>query len=199
MEPALEHLRQATSLNPELTEAHYEQSRVASLLSRGALQVWEGGSGVKLYSHMAHQASVTSVALSPNNLWLASDSRDNTVKLWEADTGQELQVLRGHKGEVSAVAFSPDGELLAAGCLGQVVIVWKRATGAVVKRLRYENISYNSVAFSPRGEWLALGSRDLQLWLKAILTEEEYAAVKANERISYQVCHLSLEKIGPRQ
>ncbi len=35
LEPALEHLRQATSLNPELTEAHYEQSRVASLLSRG--------------------------------------------------------------------------------------------------------------------------------------------------------------------
>jgi tetratricopeptide (TPR) repeat protein len=294
----------------------------------GALQVWEASSGVKLYSHAAHQSSVTSVAFSPNNLWLATGSRDNTVKLWEADTGQELQVLRGHKGEVSAVAFSPDGqwlvssshdrlikiwrvvtgreaqtleghtmqvtaaiftpdgqtivsagwdktirlwsaatglttriltghskgvgslavssapgpngrwlasggedatvklwdlktgreartfsghcnsvtsvafspdgELLAAGCLGRVVIVWKRATGAVVKRLRYEDISYNSVAFSPRGEWLALGSRDLQLWLKAILTEEEYAAVRANEGVfhfPYQICHLSLEEI----
>jgi hypothetical protein len=78
------------------------------------------------------------------------------------------------------------------------VIVWKRATGAVVKRLGYENISYNSVAFSPRGEWLALGSRDLQLWLKAILTEEEYAAVKANENtfhFPYQIFHLPLEKI----
>jgi WD40 repeat protein len=72
-------------------------------------------------------------------------------------------------------------------------------TGAVVKRLRYEDISYNSVAFSPRGEWLALGSRDLQLWLKAILTKEEYAAVRANENVAYRVCDLSLEKIGPRQ
>lgn len=290
----------------------------------GALQVWEAGSGVKLYSHAAHQSSVTSVAFSPNNMWLASGSRDNTVKLWEADTGQELRVLHGHKGEVSAVAFSPDGqwlvssshdrlikiwrvvtgreaqtleghtapvtaviftpdgqtivsaswdkairlwnvvtglttrilpghskgvaslavsmdgrwlasggedaivklwdlktgneartfsghrnsvisvafspdgELLAAGCLGRVVIVWKRATGAVVKRLRYEHISYNSVAFSPRGEWLALGSRDLQLWLKAILTEEEYAGVRANEKIfhfPFQICHLSLPEI----
>jgi tetratricopeptide (TPR) repeat protein len=289
----------------------------------GALQVWGAGSGAQLYSHVAHHASVTSVAFSPNDLWLASGSRDNTVKLWEADTGQELRVLHGHKGEVSAVAFSPDGqwlvssshdrqikiwrvvtgreaqtleghtgpvtaaiftpdgqtivsaswdktirlwsvatglttriltghskgvgslavslngrwlasggedatvrlwdlktgleartfgghrnsvtsvafspdgELLAAGCLGRVVIVWKRATGAVVKRLGYENISYNSVAFSPRGEWLALGSRDLQLWLKAILTEEEYAAVKANENIfhfPYQIFQLSLEK-----
>jgi tetratricopeptide (TPR) repeat protein len=290
----------------------------------GTLQVWEASSGAQLYSHAAHLASATSVAFSPNDLWLASGSRDNTVKLWEADTGQELRVLQGHKAEVSAVAFSPDGqwlatsshdrlikiwrvvtgreaqtleghtapvtaaiftpdgqtivssswdrtirlwsvatglttriltghpkgvaslavslngrwlasggedatvklwdlktgreartfsghrnsvtsvafspdgELLAAGCLGRVVIVWKRATGAVVKRLGYENISYNSVAFSPRGEWLALGSRDLQLWLKAILTEEEYAAVKANENtlhFPYQIFHLPLEKI----
>jgi tetratricopeptide (TPR) repeat protein len=291
----------------------------------GSLQVWEVGSGVMLYSNVAHHASVTSVAFSPNNLMLATGSRDNTVKLWEADTGQELRVLRGHKGEVSAVAFSPDGqwllssshdrlikiwrvvtgheaqtleghtmqvtaaiftpdgqtivsaswdktirlwniatglttrillghskgvgslavsqaqgsngrwlasggedaavklwdlttgreartfsghgnsvtsvafspdgELLAAGCLGQVVIVWKRESGEVVKRLKYEDISYNSVAFSPRGEWLALGSRDLQLWLKAILTEEEYDAVRSNESIPYQMCHLSLEEI----
>jgi len=290
---------------------------------QGNLQVWEVGSGVKLYSHAAHQASVTSVAFSPNNLSLASGSRDNTIKLWEADTGSELQVLRGHKAEVSAVAFSPDGKwlvssshdrmikiwraatgreaqtfeghtmqvtaaiftpdgqaivsaswdktirlwnvmtglttriltghpkgisslavspngrwlasggedatvklwdlttgavartfsghhnsvtsvafspdgaLLAAGCLGQVVIVWKVATGAVVKRLRYENISYNSVAFSPQGQWLALGSRDLQIWLKAILTEQEYAAVKANEIGSLQGGRFEEEKPLP--
>ncbi|HEV2663333.1 MAG TPA: hypothetical protein VG324_00370, partial [Blastocatellia bacterium] len=286
---------------------------LASGFLQGNLQVWEVGSGVKLYSHSAHQASVTSVAFSPNNLWLASGSRDNTVKLWEADTGQELRVLRGHKAEVSAVAFSPDGqwlmsashdrtikiwrvvtgreaqtleghtmrvtaaiftpdgqtivsgswdktvrlwsvstglttriltghtkgvaslaispatgptgrwlasggedakvklwdletgveartfsghrnsvtsvafspngELLASGCLGQVALLWKLSTGEVIKRLRYENISYNSVAFSPQGQWLALGNRDLQLWLKAILSEEEYSEIRANESI----------------
>jgi tetratricopeptide (TPR) repeat protein len=80
----------------------------------GSLQVWEVGSGVMLYSNVAHQSSVTSVAFSPNNLLLATGSRDNTVKLWESDTGQELQILRGHKGEVSAVAFSPDGEWLVS-------------------------------------------------------------------------------------
>src|SRR5215475_7678728 len=32
LEPALGNLRQATELNPELAEAHYEQSRIASLL-----------------------------------------------------------------------------------------------------------------------------------------------------------------------
>jgi tetratricopeptide (TPR) repeat protein len=296
---------------------------LASGFLQGNLQVWEVGSGIKLYSHVAHQASVTSVAFSPNNLWLASGSRDNTIRLWEADTGNELQVLRGHKAEVSAVAFSPDGqwlvsgshdrtikiwrvvtgreaqtleghamqvtaaiftpdgraivsggwdktirlwnvstgltmrtltghskgvaslavspdsrwlasggedakvklwdlatgleartfsehgngvtsvafspdgELLAAGCLGRIVIVWKLSTGAIVKRLKYENISYNSVAFSPQGQWLALGSRDLQLWLKAILTEEEYAEVKASGAVTLQSGRPEKEKLLP--
>ncbi len=300
---------------------------LASGFLHGNLQVWEVGSGRKLYAHTAHGASVVSVAFSPNNLWLASGSRDNTIKLWEADTGKELQVLRNHKAEVSAVAFSPDGqwlvsgshdrtiklwrvvtgreaqtltghdqqvtaalftpdgqtivsgswdrtirlwnaasgrtlrtltghakgvaslavspdgqwlasggedarvklwdlktgselqsfsehgngvtsvafspdgELLAAGCLGQIVIVWKLSTGEVVKRLRYENISYNSVAFSPQGQWLALGSRDLQLWLKAILTVEEYEIARS-ELAGGQLEELSLPvyvPIQPRQ
>ena len=47
--------------------------------------------------------------------------------------------------------------------------------------MRFTEISYNSVAFSPEGQWLALGSRGLQLWLKVVLTEEEYVAVKAGE------------------
>jgi hypothetical protein len=77
------------------------------------------------------------------------------------------------------------------------VIVWKLSTGAVVKRLKYENISYNSVAFSPQGQWLALGSRDLQLWLKAILTEEEYAEVKASGAATLQGGRLEEEKLAP--
>src|SRR5262249_22256456 len=35
LEPALDHLRQATELNPELAEAHFERSRVASLMGDG--------------------------------------------------------------------------------------------------------------------------------------------------------------------
>ena len=76
-----------------------------------------------------------------------------------------------------------------------MVILWKLSTGEVVKRLRFENISYNSVAFSPQGQWLALGNRDLQLWLKAILTEEEYADIKTPDGVfhsPFEIGHLSI-------
>ena len=51
----------------------------------------------------------------------------------------------------------------------------------MIKTLWFSEISWHPVAFSPQGQWLALASRDVQLWLKAMLTEEEYAEVKAGE------------------
>src|SRR5262249_23481004 len=129
-----------------------------------------------------HSKGVSALTISPDGRYLASGAEGGEVKLWDLETGREVRCFTGLRNGVMSVAFSPDGQLLAAGCLGVRVVVWKAATGEVVRQLFYDDISYNSVAFSPRGQWLALGSRDLQLWLKAILTEEEYAAVKAGEQ-----------------
>ncbi|HWP41818.1 MAG TPA: hypothetical protein VNO14_01190, partial [Blastocatellia bacterium] len=122
---------------------------------------------------------VESLAFSPCGRWLASAGGDKAVRIWEVSTGRNVQVLAGHRNDITSVAFSPDGELLAAGSLGQTVRVWKLDTGHIIKTLWYPEISWNIVAFSPRGYWLALGSRELELWLKTILTEEQYAQVKA--------------------
>jgi WD40 repeat protein len=144
-----------------------------------------------------HSKGVASLSVSPDSRWLASGGEDAKVKLWDLATGLEARTFSEHGNSVTSVAFSPDGELLAAGCLGRIVIVWKLSTGAVVKRLKYENISYNSMAFSPQGQWLALGSRDLQLWLKAILTEEEYAEVKASGAVTLRSGRPEEEKLLP--
>src|SRR5262245_53834264 len=152
------------------------------------IKLWNVYSGLTTRTLTGHTKGVSSLAVSPspgaNGRWLSSGGEDAMVKLWDLETGLEARTFNGHRNSVTSVAFSPNGELLASGCLGRVALLWKLSTGEVIKRLRYENISYNSVAFSPQGQWLALGNRDLQLWLKAILTEEEYAIVKANEGVS---------------
>ncbi len=161
------------------------------------IRLWNGTTGRTVRTLTGHSKGVASLAVSPDGRWLASGGEDAKVKVWDLATGCEARTFSGHGNSVTSIAFSPDGELLAAGCLGRIVIVWKLRTGAVVKRLRYENISYNSVAFSPQGQWLALGSRDLQLWLKAILTEEEYEAVKAGEAVTLQGGESQEEKLLP--
>ena len=43
-----------------------------------------------------HTGGVFSVAFSPDGQWLASGSRDETIKLWNARTGEEARTLSGH-------------------------------------------------------------------------------------------------------
>lgn len=150
------------------------------------IRLWNLSSGRTVRTLIGHTRGVASLTISPDGRRLASGGEDGKVKVWDLTTGREILSFSEHGNGVTSIAFSPDGKLLAAGCLGQVVIVWKLSTREVVKRLRYENISYNSVAFSPRGQWLALGSRDLQLWLKAILTEDEYQHVRTAEFVPGQ-------------
>lgn len=145
------------------------------------IRLWDLQTGRTHKTLLGHRIGIASLAMSPDGRWLASGGEKGEVKLWDLLTGQEVRSFTGLLNSVTSVAFSPDGALLAAGSLGVRIMVWKCDTAEVVRKLEYENISYNSVAFSPRGQWLAFGNRDLQLWLKVILTEDEYAAVKAGE------------------
>ncbi len=143
------------------------------------IRLWDLQRGRPAKILLGHRIGIASLAISPDGRWLASGSEKGEVKLWDLETGREVRSFAGLLNSVTSVAFSPDGTMLAAGSLGVRILVWQRETAAVVRKLEYENISYNSVAFSPRGQWLAFGNRDLQLWLKVILTADEYAAVKA--------------------
>jgi WD40 repeat protein len=145
------------------------------------VKVWDALTGRLVRTLIGHLKGVESLALSPDGRLLASGGEDRLVKIWDVATGRAIQTLPGHPNDVTSLAFSPDGKLLAAGSLGQSIRVWKLETERVIRTVRFKEISYNSVAFSPKGQWLALGSRDLQLWLKMVLTEEEYEDVKAGE------------------
>ncbi|HEY7543286.1 MAG TPA: hypothetical protein VID27_00300 [Blastocatellia bacterium] len=169
--------------NHQVTSAAFSPNGrwIASGSLDKTVKLWDVTTGAEARSLRSHTKGVQSLAFSPDGKLLASGGQDRAIKIWDVRTGREIQTLTGLQNDVSSLAFSPDGKLLAAGSLGQTVKVWKLDAGQVIKTVRFTEISYNSVAFSPRGQWLALGSRDLQLWLKALLTEEDYAAVQEGE------------------
>ncbi len=155
------------------------------------IRIWDLQTGQTINILRGHRIGIASLTISHDGRWLASGSEKGEVKLWDLATGAEIRSFTGLRNSVTSVAFSPDSTLLAAGSLGVRIMVWRCDSANVVRQLEYENISYNSVAFSPRGQWLAFGNRDLQLWLKAILTEEEYAAMKAGHERALQAAKYS--------
>ncbi|MER3415485.1 MAG: protein kinase, partial [Gemmataceae bacterium] len=72
-----------------------------------------------------HTNWVFSVAFSPDGRYLASGSRDNTVRVWEVATGQHVRTLQEHTRGITSVAFSPDGRYLASGSWDKTVRVWR--------------------------------------------------------------------------
>src|ERR1035441_2559650 len=91
--------------------------------------------------------------VAPDGNWLASGSRDNTIRIWDAATGQELFILRGHVGGVLAVAVASDGSWLASGGADGTVRTWDAATGRERAILAGHTSEVTAVAVAPDGNW----------------------------------------------
>jgi WD40 repeat protein len=170
-----------------------------------AIRLWDFFTGREQLSFEAHTRGVSTLALSHDGKALASGSEDGEVRLWNLSDGSLVTELRtGHRNSITSLAFSPDGKMIAAGSLGRTVTLWQVDSGSLLRRARRTRISYHAVAFSPEGQWLALGSRDLQLWLKDLLTRSQHEAViegearalDARKRLERLSAYTSLKRVS---
>lgn len=77
-----------------------------------------------LHTLRGHDGDVLDLAWSPNDLFLASCSIDNTIIVWDGRVFTMLQKLRGHTGLVKGVAWDPVGRFLASQSDDRSVKVW---------------------------------------------------------------------------
>jgi WD40 repeat protein len=137
---------------------------------------------------VATQNEPTSVALSPNQSWLALGYADGSLEIRSASTGESVQPpVQTGKGPISSLAFSPDSQTLASGLCGQVsqegnntfcsqnnIDLWDAATGDLLKEISTEHTdSILSLAFSPDGSSLASGSKDKTIILSDLSSGQQ--------------------------
>jgi len=73
---------------------------------------------------LGNNHGVTSVAISPDDKYVAMGNLDTVVSIWEMNMGRLVQRLRGHKDTVYSVAFTPDGKGLVSGAWDKTVKYW---------------------------------------------------------------------------
>src|SRR5262249_38794753 len=117
---------------------------------------------------LVHTERVTTLAVSPDGMGLATASSDKTAWLWNAKSGEPRATLGGHTDSVGKLAFSPDGTVLATLEYGRnsTVRLWQVATGQIRAILQGDPLqgdmswlTLKILAFSPDGKALAAASR----------------------------------------
>ena len=62
-----------------------------------------------------HSDWVSSIIYSPDGKYIASRSRDKTIRIWEIASGQCIKTLTGHGESIYDIVYSPDGKYISSG------------------------------------------------------------------------------------
>lgn len=112
------------------------------------LAVFETASGKVRQIFKGHEQPIEHCALSPDGKWLASSSRDNSIRLWAVEKGEEAENWFRVQGPV---AFSPDSRTLAFGQSPQLRLydLEKKTVHEVNVGSQASNLIYH-----PKGKWV---------------------------------------------
>lgn len=144
------------------------------------VKVWEVSEFIE---YIGHDARILTVAFSPDGKYLATGSRDKTIKIWfklffgisngNRDTIKmsELIHLSGHAGNVFHVCWSPNSKYLCSAGRDKVLKIWdinKKEYTSCVLIIIYRCINtlvghkepVRGCAWSPDGEHILSVSED---------------------------------------
>lgn len=100
------------------------------------VKIWNIETGTLVNELEGHTDTILSITYSPDGRYIASGSRDGTVRLWCALTGKELKKFFGHKYGTVVSAFSANSKFLFANPFttndGETSKIWDIETGKEV-------------------------------------------------------------------
>lgn len=107
-----------------------------------------------------HEASVRSLAFSPDGSRLVSGGSDRTVRAWSVPSGAALATRIGVGLEVTAVGFSADGSRLVTAHAAGPLLVWDATELELLTALGGGHGHVLWAGFTPDGRDLIASSRD---------------------------------------
>jgi len=101
----------------------------------------------KMIAPLGHTDVITDIAFSKDYKYVASASRDHTVKVWDMALGTLLKDITGHTDEVTSVAFSDDNRYLVSGSEDGTAKVWNLESGDLISTFSDGQYAVKNVEF----------------------------------------------------
>lgn len=133
------------------------------ICTQNEIELWNIRSGAFIDQiPTTHTDEITSLALDPQGLRLASGSKDHTILLWDLEAGSDPKpsgsALTGHLGEITSLAFSPAGDTLASGDENSQLMLWDTGSFQLIGEPMTLSIgALTGLVFSPDGRLLTVG------------------------------------------
>ncbi|TFK50894.1 dynein regulator [Heliocybe sulcata] len=130
---------------------------------------------IAAYADLCTLAGLTNVPKTPG-AYVATGSRDKTIRLWDTQNGRELKALAGHNDWIRGLEFHPSGKFLLSASDDKTVRVWELSTGRCMKTIEAHSHFVTCIAWGPpdasapdekRVNVVATGSVDqtIRLWM----------------------------------
>jgi WD40 repeat protein len=127
----------------------------------------KGATGPVLRKVLTHHSDfVYDIVFSPDGKWLASCSKDRSVRLVDPATGKSLFTLGGMTQDVLAVAISPDGRWVTSSGFDARLTWWDSRTGRRVRQQSGHSVAVHEICFSKDGKLVASagGDKTVRIW-----------------------------------
>ena len=97
--------------------------------------------------------------------YLASGSRDKSIKIWEAKSGRCLISLVGHDNWVTDLCFHPNGKFLMSVSDDKSLRVWDLSNGRCTKTLKNIHVHFvTSIAAKQKAVVTASVDQTIKVW-----------------------------------
>jgi len=163
-------------------------TRLASCSHDKTVRIWDIAKGECVQVMREHTHYMECLAFSPSTLstldtpsgkqykattektqgaFLASGSRDKTIKIWETATGVCCLTLNGHDNWVRGLVFHPNGKYLISVADDKSIKVWDLQQGRAIKTINDAHTHFVScVDYNVNNPHLATGGVDdfIKIW-----------------------------------
>lgn len=154
----------------------------------GTARRWDVHTLEQMHVYAGHEQTAYNVSLDRAGKFLATGSRDRTLKLWDIASGRLIRTIASERNShVLSVAISPDGTQMLSGDVEGGVQLWDTRTGQLLRTWIISGRVVYALAFHPDGKHFATGSGDGRARLFTVHSDQVLAEAQVDSSYVYDV------------